>query len=83
VLTNTAEAATEFAPDEKARIFRIALRSAGESLALIAFLERLGALTEEQTATTRQLGVRAIAMLTSLAKGRKAVSVNENVSENV
>jgi four helix bundle protein len=81
VLTNTAEAATEFAPDEKARIFRIALRSAGESLALIAFLERLSAVSAEQTAATRQLGVRVAAMLTSLVKGRKAVNVSEN--ENV
>src|SRR5262245_14594224 len=47
VLTNTAEAATEFSPDEKARIFRLALRSTGESLALIALLVELDAATEE------------------------------------
>ncbi|MGH7468448.1 MAG: four helix bundle protein [Longimicrobiales bacterium] len=70
VLTNTAEAATEFSPDEKARIFRIALRSAGESLALVAFLERVGALTQTRTGSVRGLGIRAIAMLTNMAKGK-------------
>ncbi len=71
VLTNTAEAATEFSPAEKARIFRIALRSAGESLALIAFLERIGGTKQISTNETRELGIRAIAMLTNLARGKK------------
>jgi four helix bundle protein len=65
-LTNTAEAATEFAIDEKARIFRIALRSVGESLALIQLVVHLGEITEEEAKKARELGARLIAMLTRM-----------------
>ena len=68
VLTNTAEAATEFSPDEKARIFRIALRSTGESLALMALIVELGSATALRVKPLRELGVRATAMLMKMAQ---------------
>jgi four helix bundle protein len=95
VVTNTAEAATEFSPAEESRIFRIALRSGGESLALIALLVELGSVPATRVAELRQLGVRSIAMLMRLAqpigrrgKGwasrqRTTENENENESENV
>jgi len=68
VVTNTAEAASEFAKAEKARIFRIALRSVGECFGVLALMERLGFASEHATSEIRDVGDRVFAMLTRLAK---------------
>ena len=61
IMLNTCEGAGEFSPAEKARFFRMALRSATESAALIKLFEHdLG----EREAVT--LLLRLVAMLTAL-----------------
>jgi len=68
VVTNTAEAATEFAPVEKARIFRIALRSAGECFGIMRLMSELEKLDPGEEMEIRQVGVRVVMMLMKLAK---------------
>ncbi|MFT3695601.1 MAG: four helix bundle protein [Kofleriaceae bacterium] len=65
---NIAEGAGEFSPPDKARFYRIARRSATESAAIIDACRVLGLANDESVATSRELLLRVVAMLTALVK---------------
>ena len=67
ILLNIAEGASEFSPDEKARFYRMARRSAAECTAVLDLLARTGRLSRGGRATKARL-VRIISMLTRLVK---------------
>ena len=68
IALNTAEGCSEFAPKEKGRFFRMALRSAGECAAILAVGRRLGAITQGREDAGRSLLGRIVAMLTAMAR---------------
>jgi four helix bundle protein len=63
---NTGEGAGEFAPREKARFYRMALRSATESSTIIDIVHRLGFIDAELHARAETMLERLIGMLTKL-----------------
>ncbi len=63
---NTGEGAGEFAPKEKARFYRIALRSATESSTIIDIVHRLGFIDVELHSRAETMAERLIGMLTKL-----------------
>ena len=65
---NIAEAAGEFSPPEKRRIFRIARRSATECAAALDLLQALGAIQEKELESLRVALDRVVAMLTALTR---------------
>ena len=65
-LLNVCEGAGEFSSAEKARFYRMALRSVNESAALIKLFERDLGVTD-QTNQATELLLKSVAMLTSLA----------------
>ena len=75
VITNTSEAAGEKAPLEKARIFRLALRSATECTGLLTLSYRLDLLTTDELQRTRNLNIRVYAMLTRLVRTHEAAGL--------
>jgi len=68
VALNIAEGAGEFSKREKARLYRIALRSATECAAIIDVSRLLGLNHETELETARQLLLRTVSMLTRMAK---------------
>jgi len=65
---NIAEGAGEYSTKEKARFYRIALRSATECAALIDVCQRLSLIAEARRQTGREFLVRIVSMLTQLVK---------------
>lgn len=65
---NIAEAAREFKPREKVRIFRIDRRSATERGATLGILRELGLAHEDDVRDAKELLRSIVAMLTSLVK---------------
>ncbi len=79
VLLNIAEGAGEFAPLEKARIYRIARRSAWETIAALDMALEEGFLVDQDVANVLELLDALIGMLTTMGKGaegRSARSMN-------
>ncbi len=68
VALNIAEGAGEFSKRDKARLYRIALRSATECAAIIDVSRLLGLNHETELETARQLLLRIVSMLTRMAK---------------
>lgn len=68
IVFNTAEGCNEYAPKEKGRFFRMALRSAGECAAILDVGKRLGAISETRHREGRALLGRVVAMLTAMAR---------------
>jgi len=77
VVTNTAEGAGEFAPTEKARFYRIALRSATECAALLDACRKLGLGDPALLAEGRSMLLRIVGMLTGLARRHQKVAVRD------
>lgn len=67
IVLNIAEGAGEFAPKEKARFYRYALRSATECAAILDVGIRHEALTEEDRVNGRAVLIELVAMLTRLS----------------
>jgi len=65
---NVAEGAGEFSSKDKARFYRMALRSATECAAIIDVAHRLGLIEREQSAESRALLARVVAMLTRMVQ---------------
>jgi four helix bundle protein len=68
VALNIAEGAGEFSKKDKARLYRIALRSATECAAIIDVSRLLGLNHETELETGRQLFLRIVSMLTRMVK---------------
>lgn len=68
IVLNIAEGAGEFAKQDKARFYRMALRSAHECGGIISLGERLGIVEPSAANLARRQLDRVIAMLTKLAK---------------
>ncbi|MCP4959487.1 MAG: four helix bundle protein [Actinomycetia bacterium] len=68
VAVNIAEGAGEFSPKEKGRFYRIARRSATETVAWFDVLRRKRRISDEHHATGTALGTDCIKALTTLAK---------------
>ena len=65
---NIAEGAGEHSGSEKARIYRIARRSATESAAILDVCRQLALITPERYAAGRELLLRIVSMLTKLGR---------------
>ena len=65
---NIAEGVGEFAGNDKARFYRIARRSAVECASLLLISQRLGLVDDRPVMHGRELLLRIVAMLTSMAK---------------
>jgi four helix bundle protein len=63
---NTAEGAGEFSPGDKARLYRYALRSTAESVALLDVAVQLGVSDADEHRRMRDCAMRLFAMLTKL-----------------
>ena len=63
---NTAEGSGEFSPGDKAKLFRYALRSTTETIALVDTAREIGLCGKEEHRKCRELGDRVVAMLTKL-----------------
>ena len=63
---NIAEGAGEWAPAEKARIYRIAKRSATEAVGTILFMERLKLIPPKRAAELKSLAREVVSMLTKM-----------------
>jgi four helix bundle protein len=63
---NTAEGSGEFSPGDKAKLFRYALRSTTETIALIDTAHEIGLCAGEEHRRCIELGDRVVAMLTKL-----------------
>jgi four helix bundle protein len=66
VACNIAEGAGEFSAGDKARLYRYALRSATESIAILDASAVIGALGNDEQSVMRDTGTRLVAMLTRL-----------------
>lgn len=70
IVLNVAEGSGEFSPKEKARFYRMALRSATECGAVLDILHCDGAVGESHFMEGRALLDRIVAMLTGLVRAR-------------
>ena len=68
---NIAEGAGEFSPADKARFYRMALRSSTECAAILDVCRALGMQDEPARLERRDLLVRIVSMLTRLAKAQR------------
>ena len=68
---NIAEGAGEFAPNEKARFYRIARRSAAECAAVLDVACVLGLTRDADVEPGREILTRIFAMLTKMAKNHE------------
>jgi four helix bundle protein len=66
VACNIAEGAGEFSAGDKARLYRYALRSATESIAILDASSAVGVLRADEHSDIRGTGTRLVAMLTRL-----------------
>ncbi len=73
---NIAEATGEFSPKEKARFYRIALRSATESASLLDICLHLEIIEQELFWSARKLLVRIISMLTKMIKAMQGKTMS-------
>lgn len=69
IVLNIAEGAGEFSRREKARFYRMALRSATECAAILDVLKRLGLVSEAAAASGREPLLRIVSMLTRMIQG--------------
>jgi four helix bundle protein len=74
IALNIAEGAGEFSPDEKARFYRIAKRSATECAAILAVCQTLKLSPSETDIGGRHLLFRIVSMLTKMVK---SIGMNE------
>ncbi len=65
---NIAEGAGEYSRADKARFYRMALRSATECAAILDVCRRLALVTDDRVADGRQLLLRIVAMLTAMVR---------------
>ena len=72
IVNNTAEGAGEFSRAEKARFYRIALRSATECAATLHTCRRRSLCDPDKIETARKLLKRVVEMLTRLIKATNA-----------
>lgn len=82
VALNIAEGAGEFSKKDKARLYRIALRSATECAAIIDVSRLLGLNHETELETARQLLLRIVSMLTRMAKSGTGTGTTATAYEN-
>jgi four helix bundle protein len=68
IVLNIAEGAGEFSKKDKARFYRMALRSGTECAALVEVYRRLRLSQEKQLLAGRELLLRIVAMLTRLVR---------------
>ena len=68
IISNLGEGAGEFSPKEKARFYRMSLRSATECAALLDVCHRLSVIQEDKRQIGREYLVRIVSMLTKLVK---------------
>jgi four helix bundle protein len=66
IACNTAEGAGEFSPGDKARLYRYALRSATESIAVLDAAREIRLCDEGEHERCRETAMRLVAMLTRL-----------------
>jgi four helix bundle protein len=66
IACNVAEGAGEFSPGDKARLYRYALRSATESIAIVDAAAAIGQMKTDEHEAVRGAGIRLVAMLTRL-----------------
>ncbi len=78
IALNIAEGAEEFRPLEKARFYRMARRSAGESAATLSVLRGIGALHVGIADECAPLLQEIAAMLTAMAKTQEARAARED-----
>lgn len=71
IALNTAEGRGEFSAKEKARFYRMALRSAAECAAMLDVAQRIGALSQAQVEESKQLLQRIAAMQAALIRRQK------------
>ena len=76
IILNIAESAGEWRPAEKARFYRIAIRSAAETDAALEVLTRVGALARAETAEAQQMLEEIAAMLVAMCKTVEARPAN-------
>ena len=65
---NIAEGAGEFSPNEKARFYRIAKRSATECAAILDAAKCLTVISADRYTPARELLIRIVAMLVNMAR---------------
>jgi four helix bundle protein len=82
IVTNTAEGAGEFAPAEKARLYRIALRSSTECAAILDACRKLGLGDGAVLAEGRGVLFRIVGMLTGLVKRHQKVALGDRQAGN-
>lgn len=70
IVLNTAEGSGEFSRREKARFYRMALRSAAESSAVLDVAARQGVASESHVREGKELLARTAAMLTALIRNQ-------------
>lgn len=68
ISANIAEGAGEFGPDDKARFYRMACRSATECAALLDAAQKVGIAGEQPVAQSRKKLLRIVSMLIKLCK---------------
>ena len=68
IILNIAEGAGEWRPAEKARFYRIAIRSASEADAALEIFVRVGALSPNDITTGQQMLEEVAAMLVTMCK---------------
>lgn len=68
IALNIAEGAAEYSRREKARFYRMALRSASECAAILDVARRLGAISMEQERIGREQLGKIVAMLSGLVR---------------
>jgi four helix bundle protein len=77
VACNIAEGAGEFSPGDKARLYRYALRSATETVAILDAASAIGSAEHDEHTQNRSLGMRLVAMLTRLVMTVKRSTNNK------
>ena len=79
---NIAEGVGEFSPNEKVRFYRIARRSAVECASHLLVSQRLNLVDEQLVLKGRELLLRVVAMLTSMAKSVGSRQQNNRTAGN-
>ena len=74
IVLNLAEGAGEFSPSEKARFYRMALRSATECAAIVDASTALGVAAEPNAALARQVLFAVVRMLSRMVQNLKTRS---------
>ena len=77
---NIAEGSGEYSPAEKARLYRMARRSATECAGIFDICRRLRLVQESQYVKGRELLIRIVSMLTKMTQGASFVNVTVPVA---